>query len=136
MDLGKNFEQRIVLKVSLKTNCTTWYRRSTQYSASCVQSIPSLKRNIPGLNYHKEIRWFISNKRKARKNGTGVEHRKTKEYLTGWTSSLEKRYVKSQTNLFTNFLEEITNEKMSNDNDNFFWKVTKSLNSQKSQTTH
>jgi hypothetical protein len=93
----RELDQKIKLQVPLKTteqldNETEQFLIDLQQAA--WNKTPVLKMKTPGLNYVREVREMVAEKRKARKNGSKRDVHRTKSCSTHFANNSNKKFAK------------------------------------------
>lgn len=121
-------EQRIELSVPLKTKDQLddeVEKLVVDLQQSAWNNTPTLKPKTPGLNYIKEVRDLVHEKRKARKKWQHTRSPDDKRVLNNLCEQLKNEIKAIKNECFENFLRELTADESS---DYSLWKATKYLN--------
>lgn len=121
-------EQKMVLKVPLKTKEQLDYeveKLVVDLQQSAWNNTPKLKPKTSGLNYIKEIRDLVHEKRKARKKWQQTRSPDDKRLLNKLCEQLKNKIKAIKNESFENFLRELTDDETT---DYSLWRAAKSLN--------
>lgn len=126
-EFRKELEQRINLSVPLKANDQLDHeveKLVTDLQQSVWNNTPILKPKTPGLNYVKEVRSMVQEKRKARKKWQQSRSPEDKRVLNKLTQQLKEEIKIIKNESFQSFLRELTDDK---DTDYSLWRAAKIL---------